>query len=140
MKFITYEVAKKLKEKGFTCQYPIAMYNELGSFHALYTSADHNQNIKSVFGDREYYDYDDFDDKDCICPTISQALDWLRTNHGIHVRADLWRKGWYFDVISYEYDESLNEYKVINKYQSKDYKSYDDAMLVGIEYVIYNLI
>ena len=122
MEFVTYEVAKKLKEKGF--DYPcIGHYVNNQLYIAHYQCAFHSDKDES------------FD-----APTISQVLKWLRTNHGIHVRADLWRKGWYFDVINYEYDESWNEYKVTTKYQSKDYKSYDDAMLAGIEYVLNNLI
>ncbi|MBE6300163.1 MAG: hypothetical protein E7083_07555 [Bacteroidales bacterium] len=83
--FVTFELAVKFKEKGFRCEYPFAMYSELGVFYALFTSADHNHNIKSVFGDREYYDYDDFDEKDCVCPTISQVLKWLRKEKDIYI-------------------------------------------------------
>lgn len=89
--FVTYDLAVKLKEKGFKCQYPIAMYNEIGVFHALYTSADYNPHIKSVFGNREYYDYEDFDEHDCICPTISQVLKWLREEKKLHI--ELWTVG-----------------------------------------------
>lgn len=85
MEFVNFEIAKKLKDKGFKCQYPIAMYNEIGVFHALYTSADCNSHIKSVFGNREYYDYEDFDEHDYICPTISQVLKWLREEKKIHI-------------------------------------------------------
>jgi hypothetical protein len=133
MDFVDFNLSKKLKEKGFTCQYPIAMYNELGSFHALYTSADHNPNIKSVFGNREYYDYDDFDDKDCVCPIISQVLKWLREEKKIYVSVEVEHEDWF-------------EYKIVQlikntRYTSSHvYETYDDAMLAGIEYVLNNLI
>jgi hypothetical protein len=129
MEFVTYKIGKKLQEKGY-----IHGYNRFG-YRPIY-SDEYTIKYLSDIGayEKEYYG------EDIPCPTISQVLDWLRTNHGMHVRVDLWRKGWYFDVISYEYDESYNEYKVTTKYQSKDYKSYDNAMLAGIEYVLDNLI
>lgn len=77
MEFVNFELAKKLKEKGFTCNYPFAMYNELGDFHPLYTSCEETL-VNCMFGNRGYYDYDDFDEADCIAPTISQVLDWFR--------------------------------------------------------------
>lgn len=135
MDFVDFDLSKKLKEKGFSCQYPIAMYNELGSFYALYTSADHNPNIKSVLGNREYYDYDDFDDKDYICPTISQVLKWLRERQFILAinpeyfqeskcvawNCDIWADGNYWDCC-------------------RANNSYESAAYAGIEYVLDNLI
>lgn len=138
MLFVDFNQAKKLKEKGFSCQYPIAMYNELGDFHALYTSADHNPNIKSVFGNREYYDYDDFDDKDYICPTISQVLKWLREKKEVDL------------VIEpiFCYDKNIHrEYGVrvfapsLNKPTHCGYfNMWEKAAIAGIEYVLDNLI
>lgn len=133
MDFVSFEIAKKLKEKGFTCQYPIAMYNELGVFHALYTSADCNPHIKSVFGNREYYDYDDFDEHDCVCPTISQVLKWFRKEKKIYVSVEVEREDWF-------------EYKIVQTIENtrcngtRVYETYPEAILAGIEYVLNNLI
>lgn len=122
MKFVTHEITKKLKYKGYPLQ------------------ATHDKNVSRLIYEppRENEDW-----KDCdvfYVPTISEVLDWFRTNHGIHVRVDLWKKGWYFDVISYEYDESCSEYNVATKHQSEDYKSYDEAAIMGAKYVLDNLI
>lgn len=135
---VTFEIAKKLKEKGFTCQYPIAMYNELGSFHALYTSADHNPNIKSVFGNREYYDYDDFDDKDCVCPTISQVLKWLFDKKQLFVNIDcnICDKFGLFFTIYKKGEETWEACGFDDNYYNKP----EEATLAGIEYVLDNLI
>ena len=75
-----FELAKKLKDKGFECMYPIAMYNEKGVFHELYTSV----------GNMQYYDYDDFDERDTIAPTISQVLKWLREEKKLHLEISFW--------------------------------------------------
>lgn len=138
MEFVTYEVAKKLKEKRYR-ELCLAYYTNDDTLYYNY-SHKAGASYKDCYLSHNLMPKDSVSGKFIDAPTISEVLDWLRTNHGIHVRADLWRKGWYFDVINYEYDESWNEYKVTTKYQSKDYKSYDNAMLAGIEYVLDNLI
>lgn len=82
--FVSFDLAKKLKEKGFTCDMPFAMYNELGKLHLLTTSAPYNVS-SSGYKYREYYDYNDFDEYDCVAPTISQVLKWLRDEKKIFV-------------------------------------------------------
>ena len=140
--FVPFEIAKKLKEKGFTCQYPIAMYNELGSFHALYTSADHNPNIKSVFGNREYYDYDDFDDKDCVCPTISQVLKWLREKKNYHIEFVGNACGYLFIISDVPSEGGTDRY--CSDYSGPNdggtWDKYEDCAIASIEYVLDNLI
>ena len=87
MDFVSFDLAKKLKEKGFTCQHPIAMYNEIGDFCTLTTSADF-QTSPSGYKCRCYYDYDDFDEYDFIAPTISQVLKWLFDEKQLFVNID----------------------------------------------------
>ena len=117
------------------------MYNELGVFHALYTSADHNHNIKSVFGNREYYDYDDFDENDCVCPTISQVLKWLRKEKGI-----------YINLISFHTFANKNEVAFAwcirlkidgewrNIEENSSYSTYEECAISAIKDVLDNLI
>lgn len=119
--FVTLEIAKKLKEKGFTCQYPIAMCNEVGEFYPLYSSTEF------------YYDYNDFDEYDFIAPTISQVLKWLRKEKQIYVSVEVEQKEWF-------------EYKIVNLVKNTRmngthvYETYEDAIIAGIEYVIDKLI
>lgn len=134
MDFVDFEISKKLKEKGFTCQYPMAMYNELGNFHALYTSADHNPDIKSVFGNREYYDYDDFDDKDCVCPTISQVLKWLREKKKIAINIEFIPYTWQYKVIDMSFERRFEQFGITL------FSDYEEAAIAGIEYCLNNLI
>lgn len=35
--FVNFKLAQKLKEKGFDCEIPFAMYNEIARFHLLTT-------------------------------------------------------------------------------------------------------
>lgn len=75
-KYVSFETAKLLKKKGFNCdkQSISAMYDEDGDFCPLLTT--------SELGG---YDYEDFDDKDFIAPTLQMAMDWLRTTHNLHI-------------------------------------------------------
>lgn len=141
MDFVDFNLAKKLKEKGFDCQYPIAMYNEIGVFHALYTSADCNPHIKSMFGNREYYDYEDFDEHDYVAPTISQVLKWLRNEKNIVFgispmqEMDCDYLGWCATI--YKVDD--NGYG-LSWQEELYYDTYELAALAGIEYALDNLI
>jgi hypothetical protein len=136
-----FEIAKKLKEKGFVCDLPFAMYNELGQFALLTTSAPIRK-AESCYTYRDYYDYEDFDENDFIAPTIAQVLKWLREEKNIHVSSVLWYKGWYVDIQSFtkEIDEERVRYDVYNEFQSIDYETYEESVIAAIEYVLNNLI
>lgn len=138
--FVTYEIAVKLKEKGFYCNEPFAMYNELGVFHKLYSSADFT--VSYGVNLRDCYDYDDFDDHDTVAPTISQVLLWLREEKKIY-------------VVVTPYPSMSTKDKVVWCYQIKhnsdgafmdeidgleSYMDYRWAAMRGIEYVLDNLI
>lgn len=147
MEFVTFELAQKLKEKGFSCKYPFAMYDECGKFHPLYTSADYYK-APSGFEYRCYYDFDDFNDKDTCCPTIEQVLRWLRKEHNLYVcptqeayrgnrKKDKSYNLWMFQVKNIAnnhliYPKPLDLHDV--------YEIYEQAAIAGIEFVIDNLI
>ena len=130
--FVTFETAKKLKEKGFSCEMPFAMYNEIAAFHLLTTSAPYNV-CDSGYKCREYYDYEDFDEYDYIAPTISQVLKWLREEKKIYVSVEVEREDWF-------------EYKIVQtikntrRTSTRVCETYIEAILAGIEYVLDNLI
>ena len=141
MDFVSFDLAKKLKEKGFVCDLPFAMYNELGQFALLTTSAPIRK-AESGYTYRDYYDYEDFDEHDYIAPTISQVLKWLREEKKIHISPVLWGMGWYVDIQSFtkETDEDYVSYDVDNKFQSIDYETYEKAVIAGVNYCLENLI
>lgn len=132
--FTTFKIAKKLKEKGFTCKYPFAMYDEDGDFYPLFTSCDEDKDSKCIFGNRMYYGYDDFiGDKDAvIAPLISQVLKWLREQE-ISV-----------EPLSTPYNDWKCHVKhkgeIVTMISGDKYKTYEQAAIVGIEEVLDNLI
>ena len=79
-KFVDFELAKKLKEKGYpqVKKGTLAMYNNEGEWFSLATNLD-----------KDEYSFEDFDDRDYVCPTIAQTLAWLREEHKLHVCIDL---------------------------------------------------
>ena len=116
--FVPFELAVKLKEKGFSCKYPFAIY----------------------FGNRMYYDYGDLiDDKDAIiAPTISQVLKLLREKYSIHISTKPYPCE---DGLMWLYElRKFNKYisaVVVNK---TGFTKEEQAALAGIEYTLDNLI
>lgn len=133
--FLNFELSKNLHEKGFTLKHPFAMYDESGRFHALFTSADKNKYNKSIFGNRDYYDYDDFDCNDIPAPTIEQTLKWLREECKIHVQIEMCGKCYKCSLYGRKWFDSYLICRFNNGYQS-----YEQAVIAGIEYALNKLI
>ena len=124
--YVSFEIAKLLKEKGFECEKKsiTAMYNENGKFHSLSTAAD------------EYYDYNDFDEYDYIAPTLQMAMKWLRKKHRLHIDIDPSESDWNPTVIT------LEDWTCIVKYGDKIpvQDTYEEACEAAIKYCLENLI
>ena len=123
--FLGYDLAVKLKEKGFPQikKGTLAMYNEEGEWYSL-----------SKTLDDYYYSFEDFDDKDCVCPTISQVLKWLRKEKNIHIDIRLFTCGYGFDIYKI-YPKELIVWS-----GTLEYEAFEQAAIAGIEYTLYNLI
>lgn len=115
--FITYELAKKLKEKGFDWQ-TFDWYDMAGNFCKGF--------MPRELMCREYY-----------APTISQVLKWLRKEKKIFLEIVIVCNG-----VDAEY--MCDIYKIdpaIECLDSTGYlKTYEQAALAGIECVLDNLI
>ena len=123
-KFVDFELAKKLKEKGYpqVKKNTLAMYSEKGEWFSLVSTLD-----------EDYYSFEDFDDRDCVCPTIAQILTWLREKHKLHVCIDLdIDKNWFYSI------ESVND--DFQHIDSSDYDSYEKTAVSGIHYALDKLI
>lgn len=126
--FVTFELAVKLKEKGFRegcLRYYDATDMEYCNESPLYC----NKMLVSYnsFNDTWHIDFID-------APTISQVLKWLRKEKKIHVFARycwLDSRWWWemskLDVHNFDYSDS-------------EYLTHDDAILAGIECVLDNWI
>lgn len=113
---VTYQICKKLKEKG----YPL---------------------LKVIVQDSNPFIYDlppehpDWQNCDAYyIPTIYQVLKWLREKKNLHIQIE----PAYFSKIKLWkiYIVDINDYE---KYSiGKEYISYEEAVLSGIEYVLDN--
>ena len=125
--FAPFELAVKLKEKGFReeclCHYigedlvyniesPIAN-NQLWFCHNKYDNIWHRDNVDA--------------------PTIPQVLKWLRKVKGMEVYSNYNRVYKHWTYIARAFDDSC--YNSVG-----GFKTYEQATLEGIEYVLDNLI
>lgn len=118
MDFVSFEIAKKLKEKGFN--------NEC---HAYYEPIKHCLNISRVFKTNTLAE-----NYNCItAPTISQVLKWLREEKKIYVLIEVEYEDWF------EY-KIVQTIKGIRGSSTRVYETFEEAVLAGIEYVLDNLI
>ena len=145
--FVTYELAVKLKEKGFD-EECLAYYT---SEYTLYTN-------KVVLCDDKYLEVAEIDYEECLrsyntqkdrllrtivdAPTISQILKWLRKEKNIFVviaaNPTLSTK----DKIAYYYQVYSNSNGVTSDYYENEecYAQWEDCAIDSIKYVLDNLI
>lgn len=125
--FVTFEIGKKLKEKGF-----IHGYNLYG-YKPIYTDV----NTIVLIWNNGAYEKDYFGEN-IPCPTISQVLKWLREEKNIHIEI-------YTNASGYNYiisdtpklggsDKYWSDYEGPNDSGCWDF--YEQAALAGIEYVL----
>lgn len=127
--FVPFEIAKKLKEKGF---------KEECLCH--YIGNDLVYNIESPIANNQlWFSHNKFDNiwhrDNYDAPTISQVLKWLIKEKKLHIVIGVWGRTWGYDIIELIGGRSLHWTAYC-----EDIKSYDDAALAGIEYVLDNLI
>lgn len=118
--FVSFKIAKKLKEKGFNkpC---VATYDKDGMLGYNYVQP---TSIRAV-GFDECLVYHN----DCVmAPTISQVLKWLREEKAISVEPLATPYNCWFYMI-----KCKGEIKVT--YTGNKYKTYEAAAIAGIEYV-----
>lgn len=159
--FVPHEVAVKLKQKGF--DYPcLFVYNKeqiinpevVKAFGEL--SDDGYYELTKEGGGRLDWNFvyiykhqlipyrDVLIEREIIkAPTISQVMKWLREEKKIHISIDICDDGWFFDI-TYFYKSDTGVYEIELPYKSSNatpnYDSYEQAVLTGIEYVLYYLI
>lgn len=119
--FVSFEIAKKLKEKGF--RKPCILYYNSDKVRTWFNEPDIAKNfVPTTLGN-----------DDVLAPTISQVLKWLREEKEFMVFPvySTNTSRWYCSIVN---ADSLDTYKLSLS------DSYEQATLAGIEYVLDNLI
>lgn len=145
--FVPFELAVKLKEKGFK-ELCLAYYDVLDNVGILYNTQytddfspcqytdllfSHNSGEGKQTDDSEY----------CVdAPTISQVLKWLRKEKDMYIEIFLYN-GTYSYIVKSITKISEDDYfhQCLNEDTTDmEYENYEDATLAGIEYALDNLI
>ena len=122
--FVSFEIAKKLKEKGFILQKTeiYGKFDSDGLFHP-----------QLYFNYLETMDYDEI-----ITPTISQVLKWLRDEFFLHISQKPYpcedRLMWMYEI------RKINKHIVFVIANKTGFVKEEEAALAGIEYTLDNLI
>lgn len=121
--FITFEIAKKLKEKGFR-EECLAYYTTDDKYLQV-IDIDYKEFLVShnsiKYPNNNYVD----------APTISQVLDWLREEKKYHIEIN-YNESYGYNIIRI----TDSEYKG----GGREFKSFREVALAGIEYVLDTLI
>jgi hypothetical protein len=142
MDFVDFNLAKRLKEKGFNvpCIYA---YCEKGGWN-MYTQKHEpityilrtNGNPFGTYYTGKNWNKEYTTNKNkiqCSAPTISQILKWLREEKKLHIVIPAsFDEGYWWEVRDFN--------REISEYSDIEYTSYEEATLAGIEYVLDNLI
>lgn len=136
--FVSFELAKKLKEKGFD----EPCINAANKFGCTYLNGwcEYLDNR-----DGEDITLSDLKDGDYLLPTISQVLKWLREKKDIYVQVEYINNKCFGSVIIRRTTGGVIVSYKDDKFHYSDsetlsHEEYEQATLAGIEYVIDNLI
>lgn len=133
--YVNYEIAKKLKEKGFSLNKEDV---EFIGCRFIFSDECTIKRISTIGAYEKGYFGENID-----CPTISQVFKWLREEKKINICIDIYDDGWFFDIASF-YKEDTEVYEIEWPYISSNVTphndSYEQAAIAGIEYCLDNLI
>lgn len=129
--FVTFEIAKKLKEKGFSLNKEDI---EFIGCRLIFSDECTIKRISTIGAYNKEYFGENID-----CPTIQQVLKWLREKK-IHLVVDIEPNGYFF-IINYNITTTFDDKYEFDIYNSLScYNDDKQAFIAGIEYVLDNLI
>lgn len=140
--YVSFKVAKLLKEKGFNekcpCLYRKKLVdNKIVDNEELFASA-HLMLTNSELEDKVYKDI-----VYCSAPTLQMVMKWLREVYNLHCNISYhFRLSWHIRITSLKetvIDHDI-EMKTYLPYKTCDYSSYEEACEEAIKYCLKDLI
>lgn len=125
--YVSFDVAKLLKEKGFDNDVLITdwWYDDSGISHKR--------------GNYSYSGAPLYDKKTCFnCPTIQLAIKWLREKHRFFINIQRCKFKFFFAIESMD-ESSENEYS-LGHFKEFERSTYEEACEAAIRYTLENLI
>lgn len=124
--YVSYEIAKLLKEKGF---------DEV-------TNSCYSQNGNQHIGERARYN-SLISGKLLSCPTLQMAMKWLREKHQVFIQIELFDAStisgehtFVFDFIVYDPYDHCKDCDI----EEEQYNTYEQAVEAALKYSLENLI
>lgn len=135
--FVTFDLAKKLKDKGFPQRHDYFNYSSYYEWDGL-------RKIHSLSNASVWFDTNISRDNIYFAPTISQVLKWLREEKKIHLEFVAAAYG-YNGIISQTPEDGGTDYYCTSMNDDGPnnggaWDRYEDVALYCIEYVLDNLI
>lgn len=128
-KFVSFDIAKKLKENGFRDKC-IATYDKFGTFSFNYEVSNEEVDVTNLEYSHNSYDSGIWID----APMISQVLDWLRKK-GLSVEVS-----YLFTELDLWTFEIKHMGSCFTSYDDKEYTSHVDAENAAIEFALDNIV
>lgn len=131
--FVTYDIAVKLKEKGFRekCFATYLLYSKTLKLNEIDVDKRPTSYKLNITEFRECYNH--YVNNNIDAPTISQVLKWLREEKKMHIIIPASSDEDYWWVVR-DFNREISEYS------DNDFDSYEKAALAGIKYVLDKLI
>ena len=129
--YVSFEVAKLLKEKGFDAECRAAYTN----YGQLFTTQI-QQYITNVVSSKGTL-------WDCIAPTHQMAMKWLREVHNIMISPYALSLGYYFEIVDLTTKDITGckpLYKVGIPSKEDVLSTYEEAVEVALKYTLENLV
>lgn len=132
--YVNYEIAKKLKEKGFSLNKEDI---EFIGCRFIFSDECTIKRISIIGAYEKGYFGENID-----CPTISQVLNWLRKEKMIYIEIFLYDRIYSYHIksITQMCEDDLFHKCLNDDTTEEEYTTYEQAALAGIKYSLDNLI
>lgn len=142
MEIVSYDIAKKLKERGFPQHWATEFYADgEGVWVEDFTTEEPTHKAGELISN--YYDLPT-DGQDVAAPTISKVLEWFRNYKKMHLDIGLLYNGYYIGLyknMEWKWVEKRHTEELffeIDDLHIYGYKRYEQAAIAGITYIINN--